>query len=414
MTNRLVPDTADQVREILRWAVAEDTPLELVCGGSKRGFGRPVQADRTLDLSRLAGISLYEPEELVMSAGPGTPLAEIVATLAERGQQLAFEPPDWGPLFGAEPGQGSLAGVFACNLSGPRRLAAGAARDHLLGLSAMAGREEPFKTGGRVVKNVTGYDLCKLMTGAFGTLGAVTALTFKVLPAPETVQTLLLVGLDDAAGGTALTDALQGAFDVSGAAHLPAAAADRCPVAEVAALGAPVTALRLEGFGPSVAARAAALTTALDGRAAMLTLDRESSLALWRAIADVAPLLPDMAGQSGETPCLWRLSVPPTAGAAVAAAVLEQLPGAHFFDWSGGLVWLALRHGGEDGGAGVVRGALAACGGHATLLRAPVAVRAAVPVFQPLPPALAALTARIKDSFDPKRLLNPGRMQAGV
>lgn len=411
MTDRLVPETAEQVRDAVRWAAAEEVSLELVSGGGLRGFGRPMQTERTLDLSRLSGILLYEPEELVMSAAPGTRLAEIRAALAERGQHLAFEPPDWGPLFGGAADRGSIAGVFSCNLAGPRRLTAGAARDHLLGVGAVAGRGEIFKTGGRVVKNVTGYDLCKLMTGAFGTLGALTALTFKVLPAPETTATLLLVGLDDAAGTAALAEAMQGSFDVSGTAHLPRGAVGRCPVPDVAALDAPVTALRLEGFGPSVTARLQALRAALADRAPMRVLERDESLLFWQAVGAVAPLLPVDHGT-----CLWRLSVPPTAGAPLAATVLSEQAGEALFDWSGGLVWLALTGAGEDGGAARVRGALAAagCGGHATLVRGPDAVRATVPVFQPQPPALAALAGRVKDSFDPRRVLNPGRMAAAV
>ncbi|MDA0662319.1 MAG: FAD-binding protein, partial [Proteobacteria bacterium] len=184
MATVLRPENAGQVRDAVAWAVSEETPFEIIGGGSKRAIGRPGNASHTLDLSALRGITLYEPEELVLSAGPGTPMAEINAALAERQQELAFEPPDYGPLFGLAEGAGTLGGVIAANLAGPRRIKSGAARDHFLGFTAVSGRGEDFKSGGRVVKNVTGYDLCKLMAGSFGTLGVMTDVTVKVLPAP--------------------------------------------------------------------------------------------------------------------------------------------------------------------------------------------------------------------------------------
>ena len=168
--------------------------------GSKRAIGRPAQTDLTLDLSALSGITLYEPEELVLSAKAATPLAEIEALVAAKGQQLAFEPMDYATLLGGVAGRGTIGGALAANLSGPRRIKAGAARDHFLGFSAVSGRGETFKSGGRVVKNVTGYDLCKLIAGSWGTLAAMTEVTIKVLPAAETEETLLIRGLEPAPG----------------------------------------------------------------------------------------------------------------------------------------------------------------------------------------------------------------------
>lgn len=387
----LRPDNEVQVLDAVRWAAAEEAPLELRSGGTKRGLGRPVRPDRTLDLSGLGGVSLYEPEELVMSCGPGTSLAEVEAALSSCRQQLAFEPPDLGPLLGAPPGGATMGGVFSCNLSGPRRVKAGAARDHLLGLSAVSGRGEAFKAGGRVVKNVTGYDVCKLMTGAYGTLGALTGLTFKVLPAPEGIRTVVVRGLGDEAAIEAMSLALRSPHDVSGAAHLPGTLG-----------GEARTAIRLEGFGPSVAYRSRKLAEALSAFGEVDFLDDEASADLWRGVRDVRPFV-------GDDRIVWKLSVPPAQGAAVAAAI----GAAHFFDWGGGLIWVALPPE-ETDGAARVRAAVAASGGHATLARAPDSVREATDVFHPQPAALAALTARVKDSFDPRRILNPGRMYPGV
>ncbi len=405
MAETLQPATPAHVLDAVRWAMAEETPLELLSGATKRGYGRPVQAAHSLDLSRLSGIDLYEPEELVLRAGPGTPMAEIEAALAEAGQMLAFEPADLGPLYGHERGRQTLGGVIAANLSGPRRIKAGAARDHLLGFEGVSGRGEAFKSGGRVVKNVTGYDLSKLMAGSLGTLAALTQVTVKVLPAPEAVRTVLVPGLDEVRAVAAMAAALNSPHEVSAAAHLPASVAARCSLAAVREPGAAVTALRVEGPAPSVEHRAKALRDMLGTGGSTAELTGASSEAFWREVRDVAPLLPD------PDRLVWRLSVPPAAG----AAVYPGLPGMGeaYLDWGGGLIWLALPAS-PDGLAEAVRATIAECGGHATLMRAPDDVRAAVPVFQPLEPAVAALSARLKEQFDPRGVLNPGRMTAGA
>jgi glycolate oxidase FAD binding subunit len=412
VTTTFKPENADQVIEAVAWAAAEGQPLEVAGRGTKRGLGRPVQAAHGIDLSGLSGITLYEPEELVLSARAGTPLAEIEAALAAQHQQLAFEPGDLGPLFGAAAGRGSIGGTLACNLAGSRRIKAGAARDHFLGATAVSGRGESFKSGGRVVKNVTGYDLCKLLAGSHGTLALMTDVTVKVMPAPEKTRTVLLLGLDDPGARAAMTRALQSSHEVSGAAHLPAAIAARSAVSYIAQAGGAVTVLRVEGPGPSVDYRCAALRKDLADLAESEELHSMNSAALWRELRDVAPF----AGQP-ERP-LWRVSVAPQDGAGLAAAVARDLDAEYFYDWGGGLVWLAPappgQDAGGDAGAARIRAALGANGGHGTLIRAPAEIRAAVPVFQPQDPAMAALTTRVKDSFDPKRVLNPGRMYTGV
>jgi glycolate oxidase FAD binding subunit len=406
MAETFRPETGEQVAEVVAWAAAEEVPLEVLGLGSKRGFGRPVQASHVLDLSGLAGITLYEPEELVLSARAGTPLAQIEAALAGNGQHLAFEPADLGPLLGGAPGVGSLGGMLACNLSGPRRIRAGAARDHFLGFHAVSGRGEAFKSGGRVVKNVTGYDLCKLLAGSYGTLAVMTEATVKVLPAAEKTRTVLHFGLDDEAARVAMSAALGSPHDLSGAAHLPAtlaAGSEVGYVAEAGAAGHGVTALRVEGPGPSVEFRCRALREDLAGPGGQEELHGHNSGLFWRELRDVTPF-----ARRPELP-VWRVSVPPTAGPTVAA----RLAGGclHYYDWGGGLVWLAMPDPAEPGEA-AVRAAVAEAGGHATLVRASGDLRAGLPVFQPQDPAKAALSARVKESFDPNRVLNPGRIYA--
>jgi glycolate oxidase FAD binding subunit len=406
MTDRLEPRDAKDVEDAVQWALANGKALEVVGHGSKRAIGRPAQSDLTLDLSRLSGVTLYEPEELVLSARAGTPLAEIEALTAAHAQMLAFEPMDYGPILGGAPDRATIGGVLATNLAGPRRIKAGAARDHFLGFSAISGRGEIFKSGGRVVKNVTGYDLSKLVAGSWGTLAVMTDVTIKVLPRPETEETLAIFGLDDRSATAAMSAAMGSPCDVSAAAHLPAGVARRLPGA--ASGPRAVTALRLEGVSASIAHRGQALDVVLKSFGSAAVLAADDSRALWRAVRDVVPF----AG-GDDSRVVWRIGTAPMQGATLAAAIAAATDAEVLYDWAGGLVWLALPPL-DDAGASIVRGAVAACGGHATLIRAPAAVRAVIDVFEPEEPALAALTRRVKESFDPKGVLNPGRMWAGA
>ena len=396
------------VEATIQWALGNHKSLEIVGHGTKRTIGRPAQVDATLDLAGLAGVTLYEPEELVLSARAGTPLAEIEALVDAAGQQLAFEPMDFGPLFGGPPGQATIGGVLAANVSGPRRIKAGAARDHFLGATAVSGRGETFKSGGRVVKNVTGYDLCKLLAGSWGTLAAMTDVTIKTLPRAETEATVMLLGLDFVSATQAMAAALGSSCDVSGAAHLPADAAVRA--SDDLAVGRSVTALRLEGVAPSVAHRQSALTDILSPFGMLAGLHEAQSRTLWRAIRDAVPFAAQ--GPAGDR-IIWRLSVAPTKGAAAAQTIAQEADAEFLLDWAGGLVWAALAPT-DDGGAAAVRVATAACGGHATLIRAPAALRASVAAFEPQTDGLAALSRRVKEGFDPRGVLGPGRMWAGV
>ncbi len=388
----ITPRGAEEIRDAVRWALSNGEPLEVVGGGTKRDVGEPRQTAYALDLSADAGILTYEPEELVLTVRPGTTMAELDEALGDAGQMLAFEPPRLGRLLGTG-GEPTFGGTFGSNLAGPRRVSAGAVRDHMLGVTAVSGRGEIFKAGGKVVKNVTGYDLARALAGSWGTLAVAAELTVKTLPRPETELTLALRGLAPAAAVAAMARAMGSSADVSGAAHLPAGiAAGPHDGAE------PLTALRLEGFGPSVAARAEALERLLGGAA---RIEVEASRRLWREIRDVEPFV-------GGDGAVWRVSVAPTAGPSVAAAV--PAGSRVLFDWAGGLLWIEAPPAG-DAGAQAIRAAVDAVGGHATLLRAPPAVRAVVPTFHPPPNGVAALGDRLRIGFDPEAVLNPNRMR---
>jgi glycolate oxidase FAD binding subunit len=405
--SHLKPRDGAEVEQAIRSALADGKTLEVVGRGSKQAIGRAAQWDATLDLSGLSGVTLYEPEELVLSAKAGTPLAEIEALVAASKQELAFEPMDYAVVLGSDAGSASIGGVLAANLSGPRRIKAGAARDHFLGVNAVSGRGETFKSGGRVVKNVTGYDICKLLAGSWGTLAAMTDVTIKTLPRAETEATVLVLNLDDFEARKAMSAATGSFADVSAAAHLPATVAGR--ILETAAGRAAVTAFRLEGVAPSVADRKGVLERTLAPFGTLGALDETASRGLWRAVRDVTPFAAN--GPSGVRD-LWRISTAPTQAPGL-GRTLEQCDAELLYDWAGGLVWAALPAS-NDAHARQVRAAVSEAGGHATLIRAPAAVRAAVEVFSPEPAPLAALTARVRQSFDPQGVLNAGRMWAGV
>ncbi len=396
------PTDEGEVQDIVRWAVSERAPLEVVGHGSKRAIGRPLEAPQRLNLSGLVGVTLYEPEELVLTARAGTPLTEIETLLAENNQELQFEPMDYRPLLGCpDAGRGTIGAVLATNLSGPRRLKSGAARDHILGIRAVTGRGDIIKSGGRVVKNVTGYDLSRGLAGSWGTLAVFTEVTFKVLPRAETSATLVISGLNDAEAAEAMAVAMGSDAEVSSAAHLPESVRGRFLDGGLPRGAA--TVLRLEGFAPSVDYRAEKLAGMLPGPCARL--DDETSRTLWREIRDVAPFC-----DGGERP-VWRVSVAPSVGHQLVAALRLRAGVDAYYDWQGGLVWLRME---AEAEAPLIRGAIAALGGgHATLVRADRQTRQTVPVFQPEDAALAALTGRLKTQFDPQKILNPGRMNEG-
>jgi glycolate oxidase FAD binding subunit len=396
MATELAPRTEAELAEAIAAANADGAPLRLVGAGSKTALGRPTSGTALL-LAAFSGVSLYEPEELVLTVGAGTPRREVEALLDRNGQRLAFEPMDHGPLLGFARGAGSIGGMIAVGASGPRRILAGALRDHLLGFRCVTGRGDIVKSGGRVMKNVTGYDLSKLVAGSYGTLAALTEATFKVLPKPESEATLLLASESESAALAALRAAASAPVEASGLAVTPQGAAP-LRLARSAAM------IRLEGPALSVAKRLDDLRALLPGRADALTAS--DSEALWRALRDAAPVA-DSEGQ------VWRVSVAPTDGFALIAALNEaEAPLlAHFYDWAGGLVWLRLADA-PDAHAPLVRDRLGPLGGHATLLRASAEVRSRIDVFQPQGSALAALSLRLKESFDPRDVLERGRMRA--
>jgi glycolate oxidase FAD binding subunit len=402
---------AKDVEQVVRAAIASEQPLEIVGHGSKRAVGQPMATNALLDLSTLNAVTSYEPNELIITVQAGAPLADVLSLIDSKNQQFAFEPMNTAPLLGT-PEVGTVGGMIAAGLAGPRRIKAGGARDHLLGAHAVSGFGDSFVAGGKVVKNVTGYDLCKLLAGSWGTLAVMTEATLKVMPRPETERTLVLRGLDDITANRAMTAALGSPFDVSGAAHLPNSAfrGSGGGAAGLGASGQSITLLRLEGIAASASHRAASLVKTLEPFGSAEIIEDAASAAIWSFIRDVKPFAAN--GPLGAWP-VWRIVCPPSQGGALGERIARETGGDVIYDWGGGLIWAALPPK-PDAQAALLRQRVDAIGGHATLLRATDEVRRAVDVFHPQPSGLAALGERVRHSFDPKHILNRGRLVRGA
>jgi glycolate oxidase FAD binding subunit len=390
--------TPQNEAELAEMVAAANGPLQ-VRGGGTRPVGKPVDG-AVISAAGLSGIVDYEPGALTLVVRAGTPVAEVEAALAAEGQRLPFEPMDHRVLLGTD-GMPTVGGVVAANVSGPRRFSVGAARDFLLGGRFVDGAGRILKNGGRVMKNVTGYDLVKLMAGSFGTLGVLSEASFKVLPVPEQTLTLELVTADDLKAQEAMTRALTSPYEVSGAAVLPG--------------DAPRVVLRVEGFAGSVAYRAGKITDLLAGLGDVSRREGEEANAmLWQDVRDVGVL--------ARCDFVWRVSA--TARDlhdAILREVRERTGALVQLDWGGALAWVGMtaEQAEAAGGANAVHSGLQATaadrnrmpgGGHVTLIKGDADLRRAVPVFQPEPAPVAALTRGLRAKFDPKGIFNPGLM----
>ncbi|MBB4124072.1 glycolate oxidase subunit GlcE [Martelella radicis] len=400
MTEILTPDNEAEAAGIIARHFETGVPLALCGGNTRSGFGNPPTAETTLSSSALSGIVSYEPSEMVMTARAGTPLAEIEAALRANGQFLAFEPMDHRGIMNTE-GTPTIGGVFAANVSGPRRFAlAGAARDHLLGARFINGKGEAIKAGGRVMKNVTGLDLARLMAGSHGTLGFLTEVTFKVLPAPKAATTIVVSDLTDDDAIALMAAAMALPLEVSGTAHLPYSV--RPAFLSGALEGDSATCLRLEGLPESVAVRAEKLKDYAGAIGPVAELEATKTATLWREIRDAAPY-----AEKSLRP-LWRVSIAPSEAAKLVADIRLGAAVDALYDWQGGLIWMRMDGAPEPGR---LRALIKSHGGgHATLMRADPTARALIPAFEPQPPAIAALSARIKQKLDPKGIFSPGKM----
>ncbi len=404
------PDNVDNAVEIIAWVADRIKTLNVFSGQSKSKIGRPIQTDYNLDLSNISGVIDYDPAELVITARAGTPLVEIKKLLSENNQMLSFEPPDLGLLNGVETASATLAGVYATNFSGSRRIQAGSVRDSALGICAISGRGEIFKSGGRVIKNVSGYDLSKGLTGSWGTLAVITELSFKVLPLPQSSRTLVIFDLTVAEATKAMSKGMGSYCDLSSSAYLPAQVVSDFRL-DYLSLESSVTLFRIEGFEPSVKERLETLKKTLNPLSSrIIELNHPESIHLWDAITEGRIFCHDLSSS------LWRLSVSPMNAPDAIKAICDKIQGVRFFlDWAGGLIWLEVNEEETTQVEEAIRATIVSlAGGYATLLRASPSVRESTDLFQNSISSVASLSSRLKKQFDPQMILNPGRIWRGI
>ena len=406
LPQRDVRDSADLL-DALAEAAAAKTRLDVQGSGSRKHIGRPTDADQVLSLAALSGITTYEPDELVLMAKAATPLKDILKALDDEGQMLAFD-----PQLGAmthDAAKGTIGGVMATNLSGPRRMVAGAARDYLLGFSAVSGRGEAFQSGSRVMKNVTGYDLSKLMAGSFGTLAVMHDVTIKTMPKPEDAASLVVAAKSIEEAAAAIRTSLASSFEPTAGAIIPPRVAvfSSQKLIKQAAQNYPVAVIRVEGFAVSVKNRIDALSSLLKDAGEQTVLTKEESDLVQAELRENALIPPQ------NNRVTWKISCPPAVGGMILEEVMKRPNVRAYADWAGGLIWVSYPSGG-DSGAEALRKLVTPHGGHVTLLDAPENIRMALDVFEPQPAPLHELARRVKASFDPLGILNPGRMYDGI
>ncbi|MEW7006981.1 FAD-binding protein [Lentilitoribacter sp. EG35] len=399
MQNIVAPTSSEELVEVVAQAYRDIEAIEIKGAGTKRPIGYNVASDIQLEMSQLSGIVEYTASELVMSANAGTSLDLVKAALDENNQMLAFEPADYSILLGTT-GNQTMGGIFAANLSGSRRLVTGAARDGLLGINFVNGKGQLIKTGGKVMKNVTGLDLVKFLAGSWGTLGIMRDVTFKVLPKQEVTTTIIIHGLGDREATEAMALAMAQSVEVSAAAHLPQSLSNT--VLDGKFSGKSMTMLRLEGLELSVKVRKEKLQAIMHKYGDISFLDTSNSAALWTEMSNVKPF------HERAKASIWKVSVAPSDGYKVVAELSNMSDIDAFYDWQGGLVWIADN---TVGNVGAVRQAVQKVGsGYATLLKKSAELDEPVDIFEPQNAAVATLSERIKHQFDPNYILNPGRM----
>lgn len=407
MADVYMPRDEEELAGFVKSAHAGRHALEICGFRSKREAGRPLNANAVISVAKLSGITLYEPEELVIAAKAGTPLHDVEAALAEHNQELAFEPADICRIYGRDALSASAGGIAAMNISGPRRILRGAARDHMLGLKAVNGEGSHIRCGGRVMKNVTGVDLVRGLSGSWGTLSVITEVTFKVMPKAPECRTVVFLALSDEAAVGVMSAAMGTPYEVSGTIHLHGGLAGRLPDQEIAPVRTALTALRLEGAPRNLSYRVERLRKELAPFGDTYELDPQRSRDFWTGIRSLTFLSANF-----DWP-LWRVTTAPSKAPLIVRALSTYFEVSAAYEWSGGLLWLELPPS-SDASVTEVRRVLAEFDADSMLMRAPAAVRAEVEVFHPLSFTKMRIVQALKKAFDPAGILNPGRMYAGV
>jgi glycolate oxidase FAD binding subunit len=398
------PNTREEIIEIIKNCYKKNVPLEINGLQSKKKIGRNFQSEKTLDLSNYSGIIEYKPEELYIKVKSGTPIKEIISELDKNNQQLAFEPNDFGFLFSGKSNEGSIGGVISSNFSGPRRFKSGSARDHLLGFQGINGKGETIKSGGTVVKNVTGYDLCKLLSGSFGTLSVLTELSIKVLPKPETNKTLIINNPHLKKALEYFDVALSSSIDPSGGVFYPEYFRKNFIFNDLTQEGA-LIGLRVEGPSNSVEHRIKKLCKELDVmNNEFSVLDQEQSSIFWEKTRKLKVF-------TSLQESLLRAVVPVSETFEVLQK-LKKYEINYFLDWGGSLVWLQIEKI-TTKILNEIKKIIQGAAGYLTVIKVEEDMKAAIDIFT-VDPIKYRISEKIKKSFDPKRILNPGKMYSGI
>jgi len=400
----LRPTSEEDIANIVKHCYKKNIPLEISGLGSKKKIGRNFQSQKTLELSDYSGIIKYEPEELYIKVKSGTPIKEIKNELDKKNQQLAFEPTDFGSVFEGTNNEGSIGGVLSCNFSGPRRFKVGSARDHILGFKGVNGKGEIIKSGGTVVKNVTGYDLCKLITGSFGTLSIFTEISVKVLPKADLTKTLVIENPHLKKGLEYLNTALGSSTDPSGGVFYPDYFRSHFIFNDLTTEG-PITAIRIEGSKLSVDERINQLLKEFNIRSKEVSiLDPTQSNIFWentrclKVFTNLKSNLIKVTVPASETFNLINKFKPYDVK--------------YFIDWGGNLIWLQIDEL-DLNKLEEIRSLVKNVGGYLTIIKVEDSLKASIDIFT-IDDVKYKISEKIKKSFDPKRILNPGKMYTGI
>ena len=398
------PSSREEIAEIIKNCYKKSIPLEINGTKSKNKIGRNFQSEKTLDLSGYSGIIEYKPEELYIKVKAGTPLKEILEAIDKNNQQLAFEPIDFGFLFEGKSNGGTIGGAIACNFAGPRRFKVGSARDHVLGFQGINGKGEIIKSGGTVVKNVTGYDLCKLVSGSYGTLTVLTELSIKVLPKSESSKTLIINNPHLKKAMEYLGTALSSSTDPSGGVFYPERFENNFVFNDLTHKGA-LTAIRIEGPTNSVDQRISRLVKELSLlENEYSVLDNFQTDLFWSKTRNLEVF-------SNLKNNLLRVIVPVSETLNVIQK-LKKYEINYFLDWGGNLIWLEL----EQISLKILREIKEITkehSGYFTIIKLEDDLKASADIFT-IDPIKYKISEKIKKSFDPKRIFNPGKMYSGI
>lgn len=398
------PNSENEISEFVKFCNQKNIPIEIKGSGSKSNIGRNFQSEKTIDLSGYSGIIKYEPEELYIKVKSGTPINEISRELEKHNQQLAFEPTDFGYIFNGKSNPGTIGGTMACNFSGPRRFKSGSVRDHVLGVKIITGRGDSVKSGGTVVKNVTGYDLSKIITGSYGTLAVISEISIKVLPKPPSIKSLIIHNAQLKKSLDYLNIALSSSSDISGAVFYPEYFNEKFKLNDLVNKG-PLTALRVEGVSSSIDDRVQKLIDELGLlRDEINFLNDEQSRIFWSNTRDLKVF-------SNTDKNLIRIVTPPSETLNIINS-LKKISSRYFIDWGGNLIWMEI----EKINASIIKDInimTDKANGYFTIIKLDDSLKAGLDVFK-IDPIKFKISEKIKKSFDPKRILNPGKMYSGI